>query len=158
MAGGRRSAGVLLYRGDGERLEVLIGHPGGPFWRNRSEGAWSIPKGLVGDDEDPKAAALREFAEETGSRLDGSRAIGLGAVVLASGKEVVAWAIRGDLDVATASSNPVQMEWPRGSGRIIEFPEIDELRWCDTATARNLLNAAQRAFLDRLEESLDHPT
>ena len=156
MPGNRLSAGVLLYRRVGGQLEVLIGHPGGPFWRNRNEGAWSIPKGLVGEGEDPQAAALREFAEETGTTVAGSDAVTLGSVRLASGKEVAAWAIEGDLDPAAASSNLVTMEWPRGSGRTIEFPEIDELRWCLPQEARILLNVAQGVFLDRLQESLDH--
>jgi predicted NUDIX family NTP pyrophosphohydrolase len=151
-----RSAGILLFRTENGRLDVLIGHPGGPFWRNKHEGAWSIPKGLVESTENAQTAALREFAEETGHRLDPEEMISLGSVQLASGKEVVAWGVYGDLDPATAVSNLVSMEWPRGSGKMIEFPEIDELRWCSLEDARMLLNRAQEDFLDRLQESLDH--
>lgn len=151
-----RSAGILLFRKRNDSLEVLIGHPGGPFWRNKHEGAWSVPKGLVEPTENPEAAALREFTEETGHRLDPGEMIPLGSVQLASGKEVLAWGVSGDLDPAAADSNPVVMEWPRGSGRMIEFPEIDELQWCPLEEARILLNPAQEEFLDRLQESLDH--
>jgi predicted NUDIX family NTP pyrophosphohydrolase len=152
-----RSAGILLFRTSGNDLEVLIGHPGGPFWANRSQGAWSIPKGVVESGEDPLLAALREFAEETGHQLEPDETFPLGATTLASGKEVVAWGVRGDLDPATAVSNPVVMEWPRGTGHTIEFPEIDQVRWCSLDEARDLLNNAQEVFLVRLQESLDHP-
>lgn len=156
MGSGGLSAGILLYRDSGGVLEVLIGHPGGPFWANRHEGAWSIPKGLVEPGEDARATALREFAEETGHTLTESDAVALGEVTLRSGKRVVAWAIRGDLDPETASSNPVRMEWPRGSGNHIEFPEIDQLRWCRPDEAVRLLNPAQTEFLFRLRKWLDH--
>lgn len=150
-----QSAGVLLFR-RGERLEVLIGHPGGPFWKSKHEGAWSIPKGLVEPAENERVAALREFAEETGHQLEPETMIELGSVSLRSGKRVIAWAVEGDLDVTTAVSNPVVMEWPRESGRTIEFPELDEVRWCAIPEAVGLLNPAQRPFLSRLQERLDH--
>lgn len=150
------SAGILLFRHGSGRIEVLIGHPGGPFWKNRNEGAWSIPKGLVEPEEDSRQAALREFAEETGLQLPDQGMIPLGSVRLRSGKEVAAWAVRGDLDPAAAVSNAVIMEWPPGSGRRIEFPELDELRWCSMKEAAQLLNPAQEPFLLRLQESLDH--
>ena len=153
---GTVSAGVLLFRLQGESWAVLIAHPGGPFWRNRNTGAWSIPKGLVEAGEDLFQAALREFAEETGVTLEGGGAIELGSTELRSGKTVVAWAIQGDLDPDVLDSNLVRLEYPRGSGRYIEFPEIDEVRWCPLETAAELLNPAQVVFLDRLKESLDH--
>jgi predicted NUDIX family NTP pyrophosphohydrolase len=156
VAVGQQSAGILLFREDRGVLEVLIGHPGGPFWANKQEGAWSIPKGLVEPDEDPMATARREFAEETGFAVPDSPAYDLGSVELRSKKQVVAWAIRGIVDPADATSNSVRMEWPRGSGRIIEFPEIDELRWCAEAEAEILLNSAQKRFIARLRKRLDH--
>lgn len=111
---------------------------------------------MVEPGEDESVAALREFAEETGCRLAPEAMISLGSVRLRSGKTVVAWAVEGDLDTALAVSNPVVVEWPRGSGRMIEFPEIDEVRWCSLERARILLNAAQVDFLGRLQERLDH--
>lgn len=151
-----RSAGVLLYRYDQNQLQVLVGHPGGPFWRNRHEGAWSIPKGLVEPGEDETVAARREFEEETGQPVAGGHLLALGETKLKSGKTVVVWAQEGDFDVALLRSNPVSIEWPRGSGRTLDFPEIDELRWCSLSEGHRLLNSAQRIFLDRLQESLDH--
>ncbi len=153
----KRSAGLMLFRFRDDEIQVLIGHPGGPFWKNRQKGAWSIPKGLVEDGEDPQEAAIREFAEETGHVVDPRDLIELGSVRLASGKEVVAWGVEDDLDPAVVTSNPVVMEWPRGSGRMIEFPEIDEVRWATIAEASVLLNPGQHPFLRRLKESLDHP-
>ena len=156
MASKQLSAGILLYRCEDRFLELLIGHPGGPFWANRQEGAWSIPKGLVAANEDAREAALREFAEETGTQIEGSEMFSLGEVELRSGKRIVAWALNGNLDTESATSNTVQMEWPRGSGRFIEFPEIDELRWCGEAEATQLLNPAQRGFVETLRKRLDH--
>jgi predicted NUDIX family NTP pyrophosphohydrolase len=150
-----RSAGILLYRA-ADQVEVLIGHPGGPFWANRHEGAWSIIKGIVEPGEDEQATALREFEEETGLRLEPDGMIDLGEVVLRSGKVVTAWGVGGDFDVAELRSNPVRMEWPRNSGNHIDFPEIDEVRWCRLEEAANLLNPAQVPLLARLQESLDH--
>ena len=150
------SAGILLYRWTDRRLEVLIGHPGGPFWANRQHGAWSLPKGLVDPGEDEQEAARREFEEETGHQAPSGEMLSLGEVVLKSGKRVVAWAGAGTLDVATTRSNQVALEWPKGSGKLISFPEIDEFRWCDLAEAGTLLNAAQACFLPRLQKMLDH--
>ncbi len=154
-AGQPRSAGILLFR-DALELEVLLAHPGGPFWRNRQRGAWSIPKGLVEPGEDEQGAALREFEEETGVRLERHLLMALGEVQLRSKKTVVAWACPGDLDPADLTSNLVRLEWPRGSGRVIEFPEIDEVRWCTLEEAALLLNEGQLPLLVRLKETLDH--
>ncbi|MEM7092480.1 MAG: NUDIX domain-containing protein [Actinomycetota bacterium] len=148
------SAGVLLYR-QRDGLEVLIAHPGGPFWARRQEGAWSIPKGEFDPEEESGIeAARREFAEELGQPAPDGRAIKLGEARLKSGKRIVAWALAGDLDPAAIESNRVEIEWPPRSGRSIDIPEIDEARWVDEAEARRLLNPAQVAFVDRLIEQL----
>lgn len=145
-----RSAGLVLYRHGDNGVEVLIGHMGGPFWARKHERAWSIPKGEYDEDEDPLAAARREFAEELGSGPPEGTPIELGEVKQSSGKVVTAWAIEGDFDPAAAVSNTFTIEWPRGSGTQAEFPEIDKVAWCDLATARELLVAGQVDFLDRL--------
>lgn len=150
------SAGILLFRRSRGELQVLIGHPGGPLWANKQEGAWSIPKGIVEPGEQAQVAALREFAEETGHIVNSPDLIDLGAVVLRSGKRVVAWGAIGDLDPASVMSNLVSLEWPRGSGQTIEFPEIDAVQWCSPRQAMILLNPAQGAFVVRLQEKLDH--
>lgn len=148
----RRSAGVLLFRRAGSSIECLIGHPGGPFWSGRDEGAWSIPKGEIEEGEELRTAAVREFVEETGTVIDRSRLIDLGTVQQRSGKVVHGFAAEGSLDPDLITSNPVRLEWPRGSGNIIEFPEIDRVEWVDLVTARRKLNVAQRDFVDRLGE------
>jgi predicted NUDIX family NTP pyrophosphohydrolase len=148
----RRSAGIVLYRvGDGG-LEVLLVHPGGPFWAKKDLGAWSIPKGEYESGEDPLACALREFEEETGTRLQAPQLIELGAVVQKAGKEVTAWAARGDLDPASVRSNSFTMEWPPRSGRQLEFPEVDRAAWFALDEARGKLVGAQVELLDRLVE------
>ena len=151
----RRSAGILLYRLTGDGPEFLLVHPGGPFWAKRDEGAWSIPKGEYEEDEDPLASALREFEEETGTLLEPGELVELGSVKQKSGKVVVAWATRGDLDVDVIHSNTFVMEWPPRSGSTAEFPEVDRAGWFDPAAARRKLVAAQAAFVDRLLERLD---
>ncbi len=151
----RRSAGILLYRLTGEGPEVLLVHPGGPFWAKRDDGAWSIPKGEYGEDDDPLASALREFEEETGTPLEPGELVELGSVKQKSGKVVVAWATRGDLDADAIHSNTFAMEWPPRSGRTAEFPEVDRAGWFDPPAARRKLVAAQAAFVDRLLERLD---
>jgi predicted NUDIX family NTP pyrophosphohydrolase len=153
----RRSAGILLYRLTGEGPEVLLVHPGGPFWAKRDDGAWSIPKGEYGEDDEPLASALREFEEETGAPLEPGELLELGSVKQKSGKVVVAWAIRGDLDADAIHSNTFAMEWPPRSGRTAEFPEVDRAAWFDPPAARRKLVAAQAAFVDRLLEHLDAP-
>jgi len=152
MVASRRSAGILLYRGGGDR-EVLLVHPGGPFWANKDLGAWSIPKGEHGEEEDPLACALREVEEETGVALGAGGLLDLGEVRQRGGKVVQAWACEGDLDVARLVSNTFTVQWPPRSGRQQEFPEVDRADWFAVDEARRRINPAQVAFLDRLEES-----
>jgi predicted NUDIX family NTP pyrophosphohydrolase len=147
------SAGILLFRRAGGAPEVFLAHPGGPFWKNKDAGAWTVPKGELDEGEDALAAAVREFAEETGIRLDGPFAA-LGEVRLKSGKRVHAWACQGDADPALVRSNEVTVEWPRGSGRSLTFPEVDRCAWFGLAAAREKINPAQAAFIDRLEAAL----
>ena len=142
----KRSAGVLLRRSDGR---VLLVHPGGPFWARRDEGAWSIPKGEHGDDEDPEVCARREFLEELGVAVDGVL-VDLGTVRQKNRKEVRAFYGEGDVDVSGVVSNTFTMEWPPRSGRQQEFPEIDRAEWFTLEEARAKLNPAQVEFLDRL--------
>jgi len=149
------SAGILLYRQSAASLEVLLVHPGGPVWARRDHGAWSVPKGeYVEGEEEPLAAARREFAEELGSPPPDGEPLDLGEVRQKSGKRVRAWALAGDLDAAAARSNTFAMEWPPRSGQIREFPEIDRAEWFPLAEARERINPAQAAFLNRLAETL----
>jgi predicted NUDIX family NTP pyrophosphohydrolase len=150
----KRSAGILLYRTADGHTEVLLVHPGGPYWARRDAGSWSIPKGEYEDGEEPRAAALREFEEETGTALDTGDLIELGSVRQKGGKTVSAWAAEGDLDEAAVRSNTFTMEWPPRSGRLAEFPEIDRAGWFGVEAAREKLVAAQAEFLDRLLERL----
>ena len=150
----RRSAGILLYRLTGDAPEVLLVHPGGPFWARKDLGVWSIPKGEYEEGEDPLACALREFEEETGTALPTSRLVDLGEVRQKSGKLVTAWAAEGDLDADAVRSNTFTIEWPPRSGRTAEFPEIDRAEWFGVDAAREKLNPAQAEFLDRLVERL----
>jgi predicted NUDIX family NTP pyrophosphohydrolase len=147
----KRSAGLLMYRGSGPRLELLLVHPGGPFWAKKDLGAWSIPKGEHAGDEDPLAVAQRELAEETGARLHG-KFHPLGEVVQAGGKRVSAWAVAGDFDPATLVSNTFEIEWPPRSGRKRPFPEVDRAAWFSPEEARRKILAGQRPFIDRLVE------
>lgn len=149
------SAGLLLYRPGGDSavsVEVLIGHPGGPFWAHRDDGAWSIPKGEFTVDEDPWQAAQREFAEEIGVPAPSGPRIDLGAVKQPSGKVLTVFAVGADLDVSTARSNTFLLEWPKGSGRLREFPELDRVAWLPVDQARTKLLKGHRIFLDRLIE------
>jgi len=151
---GLTSAGILLWRRRAGRLEVLLGHPGGPYWAAKDAGHWTIPKGEAGPDEDLLAVARREFEEETGHRVPADRpVIALGEIRQKSGKRVLGWAAEGDLDPAAAVSNTFEMEWPPGSGRRQVYPEIDRVAWFDLAEARVRLKAAQVSFLDRLEDA-----
>jgi len=144
----RESAGILLYRESG--AEVLLVHPGGPFWQRKDAGAWSIPKGEVEEGEAPRTAALREFAEETGTMLPDGALEPLGSVKLKSGKLVHAFAVAGDLDPEAIVSSTFELEWPPRSGRVQEFPEVDRAGWFGLDEAREKLNPAQAAFVDRL--------
>ncbi|MBS9535757.1 NUDIX domain-containing protein [Mycobacterium sp. M1] len=146
----RHSAGLLLYRGAGAAVEVLIVHPGGPFWARKDDGAWSIPKGEYTGDEDPWAAARREFAEEVGVPAPDGARLDLGSVTQAGGKVVTVFAVAGDLDVQAAYSNTFELEWPPRSGTMREFPEVDRVEWFAVEQARVKLLAGQRPFLDRL--------
>lgn len=149
------AAGLLLFRVRDGRLEVLIGHMGGPFWARKEDHAWSIFKGgYEPGEEEPLAAARREFTEETGLPVPDGELIPLGSVRQSSGKQVVAWAVRGDADPATVVSNTYLAEWPPRSGRQQEFPEIDRVAWCEPEVARTRLVRAQVAFVDRLGELL----
>ncbi len=154
MSTKRTSAGLLPYRLPNARLEVLIAHMGGPFWMTKDDGSWSIVKGECGQGEDPYAAALREFAEETGAEPPRGDALELGELRQPGGKRVIAWAIESDFDPALLRSNTFTLEWPRGSGRQQEFPEIDRAAWFDVPTARRKLLAGQVPFLDALEQRL----
>ena len=149
------SAGLLVYRRTGGELEVLIVHPGGPFWAKKDDGAWSVPKGEYEPDEDPLEVALREFEEEIGAEPpDHATAVSLGELRQPSGKVVRAWAVEGDLDVSEVRSNTFEMEWPPRSGRTQEFPEVDRAGWFGPEEARRKLLRGQVGFLDRLEELL----
>jgi predicted NUDIX family NTP pyrophosphohydrolase len=149
----RRSAGVLVYRRR-SGIEVLLAHPGGPFWRKKDAGAWTIPKGEYSEDEDPLAAARREFEEETGVRLD-HELKPLGEVKQAGGKLVGAWALEMDCDATELRSNTFLLEWPPGSGKMREFPEVDRFEWFPLEAARAKLVKAQTEFLNRLVRLVD---
>ena len=150
-----RSAGLILFRCSGGEVEVLLVHPGGPLWAKRDHGAWSIPKGEYPADEDPLSAARREFAEELGSPAPDGEAIDLGEVRQKAGKVVCAWAVAGDLDPATITSNTFTMQWPPRSGRTQEFPEVDRAQWFGLSEARERINPAQAALLERLREAVE---
>ena len=151
----KTSAGILLYRPSADGApEVLIVHPGGPLWAKRDAGAWSIPKGEVDPGESPLDAARREFAEELGSAAPDDEAIELGEGRLKSGKRVLAWALAGDLDADAIVSMTFEMRWPPRSGQTVAFPEVDRARWCTIEAAREKLNPAQAALLDRLLAAL----
>ena len=150
----KRSAGLLMVRraGDGA-LQVLLAHPGGPFWRGKDEGAWTIPKGEYEAPEEPLAAARREFAEETGFAVT-PPFIPLGEVVQKSGKRIAAWAFAGDCDPAQLRCNTFELEWPPRSGRRQEYPEIDRAEWFSLEEARRKILPAQRPLIDRLGKAL----
>jgi predicted NUDIX family NTP pyrophosphohydrolase len=149
----KRSAGLLLFRRRTD-TEVLIGHMGGPFWQTHDAGAWSAPKGEYAPEEEPRAAAWREFEEELGIAPPDGSWLPLGEACQPGGKIVTMWALEGDLDTALVVPGTFTMEWPRGSGHIREFPEIDRAEWVGVAVAREKLVAGQRIFLDRLDELL----
>ena len=149
----KTSAGLLLYRRRDDRIEVLLVHPGGPFWARKDAGAWSIPKGEAAEGEDLLARAKQEFAEETGATAEGDFQP-LKPVHQSGGKTVHAWAVEGDCDADAIRSNTFTLEWPPRSGRQQEFPEVDRAQWFDLAAAREKINKAQAALLDQLEPLL----
>jgi predicted NUDIX family NTP pyrophosphohydrolase len=145
----KKSAGILLYRQAGSGYELFLVHPGGPFWKNKDEGAWSIPKGEFTEQENALAAARREFKEETGFSCHG-KFIELSPAKLKSGKLVYAWALEKDIEPASIKSNQFEMEWPPKSGKQQSFPEIDRAAWFDPLAAKQKINQSQAAFIDEL--------
>jgi predicted NUDIX family NTP pyrophosphohydrolase len=150
----RTSAGILLYRVRPAGPEVLLGHMGGPFWEKKDDGAWSIPKGEHGPDDDPLAVARREFEEELGSPVPAEELLPLGALRVTSAKVLAVWAAEGDLDATATRSNTFELEWPPRSGRVQEFPEIDRAAWFGLGEARAKLVKGQVPFLDRLRDAV----
>jgi predicted NUDIX family NTP pyrophosphohydrolase len=153
----KRSAGVLLFRRDGDTTEFLLVHPGGPFWAKKDAGAWTIPKGQIEEDEEPRACAIRELKEELGPapELDPEELIELGSIRQRSGKKVEAWAAEAEFDPASLDSNTFEMEWPPRSGKRAEFPEVDRAEWFRLEAAREKILPAQSELLDRLLERLE---
>jgi predicted NUDIX family NTP pyrophosphohydrolase len=143
-----QSAGILLFRYR-ESLEVLLAHPGGPFFKNKNEGAWTIPKGLISEDESPLKAAIREFEEETGTKVSGDF-IPLAPIRFKSGKTVHAWALEGDLEAEHISCNTFPLEWPPKSGQMQDFPEIDRAEWFTIPEAEKKIHPAQLPFIEEL--------
>jgi predicted NUDIX family NTP pyrophosphohydrolase len=151
----RMSAGLLLYRRSADGYEVLIGHPGGPFWARKDDAAWSIPKGEYTDDEEPWVAAQREFVEEIGLPVPDGPRVALPPVKQSGGKIVTAFAVEADLDVTDSVSNTFELEWPKGSGTVKEFPEMDRVSWFSIAEAHVKLLKGQRPLLDHLVAHLE---
>jgi predicted NUDIX family NTP pyrophosphohydrolase len=149
----KKSAGLLMYRHAPAELQVLLAHPGGPFWRAKDDGAWTLPKGEYEPPEEPLAAAIREFAEETGTPAS-PPFLPLGEVVQKSGKRIQAWAFAGEFDPAQLRCNMFEMEWPPRSGRRQSYPEVDRVAWFSLDEARRKIIAAQLPLLDRLEAAL----
>jgi predicted NUDIX family NTP pyrophosphohydrolase len=149
----KRSAGILMYRREGEDILLLLVHPGGPFWAKKDFGSWSIPKGEFAEGEDALAAARREFAEETGFKPEGEFQL-LGELIQSGGKHVIAWAVCGNFDPQTLTSNRFEMEWPPRSGQIRSFPEVDRAAWFTVAQARERLLPAQTTLIDRLVDRI----
>ena len=150
---GVHSYGILLFQRTEGGLRILLAHPGGPFWAGKDDGAWSIPKGLPEEGETALETARREFREETGFKVEG-RFIPLGELKQPGGKTIHAWALEHDLDVTRIRSNTFSLEWPRLSGNVREYPEIDEGRWFSLEEARQKITAGQAGFLDRLQGHL----
>ena len=156
MSHARQSSGILLYRRVGDALQVLLAHPGGPYWKNQDYGSWSVPKGIAEPDEPVEAVAAREFREETGFELATAARdamqphLDLGEVMLKSGKVIRAWAVEGDLDPALARSNEIEIEWPPRSGRTLLVPEVDRVAWFGVDEARRRAHPVQAEFVDRL--------
>jgi len=151
----KQSAGILLYRQrPGRPVEVLLAHPGGPYWARKDKAAWSLPKGEFEDGEEPLSAAKREFSEETGMKLGEADFTELGTVKMSSGKVIYAWALEGDFDVTKLASNTFSMEWPPKSGQQEKFPEVDRAAWFTLPEAAMRLHPSQVAFLERMAEKL----
>jgi predicted NUDIX family NTP pyrophosphohydrolase len=148
------SAGILVYKDKGDQIEVLLAHPGGPFWAKKDSGAWSIPKGECEENEDLLDAAKREFKEEIGQEAPNEDYLDLGEFKRKDGKTITAWAVKGDLDVNQLKSNTFEMEWPPHSGKKQEFPEIDKAEWFSLDRASEKLHSGQAVFLERLAEKL----
>ncbi len=146
------SAGILAYRRASHGLEVLLVHPGGPYWRNKDAGAWSIPKGEIGPSEDPERAARREFSEELGPAAQIGPLQALGEIRQRGGKRVIAFCAEADFDTASLSSNSFEIEWPPRSGALQAFPEVDRAEWFDLEVARSKILSGQVEFIDRLEK------
>lgn len=151
----KQSAGILLYRKAAHGLQVFLVHPGGPFFKNKDEGSWSVPKGEYLPDEDPLMAAKREFREETGHEITGDF-IALNAIKQKGGKTVLAWAVEGCIDPGNIKSNTFEIEWPPRSGKKQTFDEIDRAEWFDMATAKIKINPAQAALIDELAAINNH--
>jgi predicted NUDIX family NTP pyrophosphohydrolase len=151
----KRSAGILMYKKSGQKLLLLLVHPGGPFWAKKDLGAWSIPKGEYAEGEEPLTAAKREFCEELGAEPSGEF-WDLGALIQPSRKEIRAWAVEGDFPVADLKSNTFELEWPPKSGRIKKFPEVDRAEWFIPADARRKMLRGQVEFIDRLLARIGH--
>jgi predicted NUDIX family NTP pyrophosphohydrolase len=146
----KRSAGILLYRRREGRIEVLLTHPGGPFWSKKDDGAWFVPKGELEGDEEPLRAARREFQEELGSEPPSGEPLALGTVKNKSGKLIYAWALEGDLDTESVKSNTFELEWPPRSGKMREFPEVDRAGFFSLAAAAGKIHPAELPLLERL--------
>src|SRR5215470_14595618 len=151
----KRSAGILMYKRSGQELLLLLVHPGGPFWAKKDLGAWSIPKGEYAAGEDPLAAAKREFEEELGVSPPPGEWIALGEIKQPSPKIIAAFAIEGDFDAAMLKSNRFEIEWPRKSGKMQSFPEVDHAAWFTPDQARKKILPGQSAFIDRLLAAVD---
>jgi len=155
---GKRSAGILLFRGRGALLQVLLVHPGGPFWSKKDDGAWFIPKGELAEGEAPLAAARREFREELGREPPAGEPLELGTVKNKSGKLIYAWALEGEFDVASFASNTFSLEWPPRSGKMREFPEVDRVAFFALSEVESKLHPAELPLLRRLQALLAEPT
>lgn len=149
----RKSAGILLFRRTSHFMEFFLVHPGGPFWKGKEKGAWSIPKGEFMDEEDPLKAAKREFEEETGQKIDGNF-IELKTIQQKGGKLVYAWAVEGNIDAGNIVSNTFKQEWPYKSGKWQTYPEVDKAGWFDEEEAKEKINAAQVVLIDYLVEKI----
>lgn len=152
-----RSGGIILYRFNEGRLQLMLVHPGGPFWKNKDEGVWSIPKGIYEESENPLDAAKREFREETGYMVDGEF-IDLGEIKQPSHKIVHVWAMEKDIDTTNIVSSTFNLEWPRNSGQIKEYPEVDRGQWFEVPEAKKKILRGQQDFIDKLMEKLHYKT